>query len=116
MTIPTFNTPPDFRTTYIIDQHEGEALSIPGTKTLARIVASSKQTDGALAVFLFNGVMGDPAGFHYHKEAYDYFLVTKGKLKLWAGDNCRILEAGDFAYVPPVCLPAYHLQFIVAVN
>ncbi|KAF4985763.1 hypothetical protein FDECE_16332 [Fusarium decemcellulare] len=103
MTIPALNTPPDSRTSYVINQLEGETMSIPGTKSFVRILASSKQTDGAIAVFSLNGVGGDPAGFHYHKEAHDYFLVTKGRLQLWAGDKCRILEVGDFAYVPPVC-------------
>ncbi|KAG7139917.1 Quercetin 2 like protein [Verticillium longisporum] len=28
-------------------------------------------------------------------------MVTKGSLKLWNGDKCRIMGPGDFAYVPP---------------
>lgn len=102
--VPVCGTPPNERTTYIIDQLEGERVTIPGSKGVFRILASSKQTDGGIAVFSSGAVLSDAPGFHYHKEAHDVFLVTKGSLKLWSGDKCRILGPGDFAYVPPVSL------------
>ena len=66
------------------------------------MLASSKQTNGAMAVFTSDAVLADAPGFHYHREAHDVFMVTKGFLKLWAGDDCRILGPGDFASIPPV--------------
>ncbi|KAH7159519.1 RmlC-like cupin domain-containing protein [Dactylonectria estremocensis] len=101
MGIPIQKTPPNARTSYIIDQLEGERLTIPGSKGAFRILASSKQTDGGIAVFQSGAVLSDAPGFHWHNEAHDVFLVTKGYLKLWNGDKCRILGPGDFAYVPP---------------
>ncbi|KAI0593161.1 cupin domain-containing protein [Biscogniauxia sp. FL1348] len=101
MSIPVRTTPPDARTTYIIDQLEGERITIPGSKGAFRILASSKQTDGGIAVFQSGAVLSDAPGFHWHAEAHDVFLVTKGFLKLWNGDKCRIMGPGDFAYVPP---------------
>lgn len=56
-----------------------------------------------MAVFQSGAVLSDAPGFHYHNHAHDVFLVTKGYLKLWNGDKCRIMGPGDFAYVPPVC-------------
>lgn len=102
MSIPLHPQPPQARTNYIIDQLEGERLSIPGSKGSFRILASSKQTDGGIAVFSSGAALSDAPGFHWHQEAHDVFLVTKGFLKLWNGDKCRIMGPGDFAYVPPV--------------
>lgn len=102
MSVPVCNTPPDARTSYIIDQLEGERISIPGSKGVFRILASSKQTNGGIAVFSSGAVLSDAPGFHWHEEAHDVFLVTKGFLKLWNGDKCRVMGPGDFAYVPPV--------------
>lgn len=102
MGISVHSTPPDAQTSYIIDQLEGERLTIPGSRGVFRILASSKQTNGGIAVFSSGAVVSDAPGFHWHAEAYDVFLVTKGFLKLWNGDKCRIMGPGDFAYVPPV--------------
>ncbi|KAF6815880.1 cupin domain-containing protein [Colletotrichum plurivorum] len=101
MSIPVHSTPPDARTSYIIDQLEGERITIPGSKGVFRILASSKQTNGGIAVFSSGATLSDAPGFHWHAEAHDVFLVTKGYLKLWNGDKCRIMGPGDFAYVPP---------------
>ena len=38
----------------------------------------------------------------FHNGAHDTWIVTKGAVRLWAGDQSRILLPGDFAYVPPV--------------
>ncbi|KAL2818408.1 RmlC-like cupin domain-containing protein [Aspergillus cavernicola] len=95
------NHPPPSRTPYAIPQLEGERITIPGSKGTFRILASSKQTNGLMAVFQSGGVLSDAPGFHYHNQAHDVFLVTKGSLKLWNGDKCRLLGPGDFAYVPP---------------
>lgn len=102
MSIPIQATPPDSNAAYIIDQLEGERISIPGSKGVFRILASSKQTSGGIAVFTSGAVLSDAPGFHWHAEAHDVFLVTKGFLKLWNGDKCRIMGPGDFAYIPPV--------------
>jgi mannose-6-phosphate isomerase-like protein (cupin superfamily) len=86
---------------YIIPSYEGEAITIPGTKATFRILASALETNGQMSVFGQDGTLADPPGFHYHNHAHDVFMCTKGRLKIWAGDKCRILYPGDFAYVPP---------------
>ncbi|KAG2416018.1 hypothetical protein HFD88_007210 [Aspergillus terreus] len=93
--------PPPSRVPYAIPQLEGERLTIPGSKGVFRILASSKQTNGLMAVFQSGATLSDAPGFHYHNQAHDVFLVTKGYLKLWNGDKCRIMGPGDFAYIPP---------------
>lgn len=104
MSIPIQATPPDSNAAYIIDQLEGERISIPGSKGVFRILASSKQTSGGIAVFTSGAVLSDAPGFHWHAEAHDVFLVTKGFLKLYNGDKCRIMGPGDFAYIPPTVI------------
>lgn len=101
MSIPRVLQPLGKPTPYIIPAYEGESIAIPGTRGSIRILASAKETDGLISVFGYDGVTGDAPGFHYHNEAHDVFLCTRGRMKLWAGDRCRILSPGDFAYVPP---------------
>jgi len=101
MSIPRGTQPPDSQTSYVITQLEGERITIPGSKGVFRILTSAKQTNNKIAVFTSGAVLSDAPGFHYHNEAHDVFLVTKGYLKLWNGDQCRIMGPGDFAYVPP---------------
>jgi mannose-6-phosphate isomerase-like protein (cupin superfamily) len=105
MSISRQPEPPASQESYVIPQLEGERITIPGSKGVFRILASAKQTNNKIAVFTSGAVLSDAPGFHYHNEAHDVFLVTKGYLKLWNGDECRIMGTGDFAYVPPVSRP-----------
>ncbi|KAF2829924.1 RmlC-like cupin [Ophiobolus disseminans] len=99
--IPRTRLPLGKPSPYIISAYEGESITIPGTKSTFRILASAAETDGLISVFGMDGAVADPPGFHYHNHAHDVFMCTKGRLKIWAGDKCRILYPGDFAYVPP---------------
>lgn len=99
--------PPDTedKSSYVIDQLDGEALTIPGSKAVYRILTPKIQTlENTMSVFSSQGVLADAPGFHHHMEAHDVFIVTKGAMKLWAGDKCKILGPGDFAYVPPTVI------------
>lgn len=99
--IPRVPEPPGAPKPYIIPAYEGETITIPGTKSTFRILASAEETEGMMSVFGMDGAVADPPGFHYHNLAHDVFMCTKGRLKIWAGDRCKILHPGDFAYVPP---------------
>ena len=102
MVIPRLSEPPSGGGSYLICQLEGETISIPGSKGVFRILTSAKQTNGGIAVFQSDSVVADAPGFHYHNEAHDIFLVTKGFMKLYNGDRCLVMGPGDFASVPPV--------------
>lgn len=103
MSLPRVSLPPKEGGSYIVPQLEGEIISIPGSKSVFRILTSELQ-NGKFSVFAMEGALADAPGFHHHNEAHDIFMVTKGYLKVWNGDQCRILGPGDFASVPPVCL------------
>ena len=100
--LPISTTPPPNHESYLLDQLAGERITLPGSKGVFRVLASSAQTAGGIAVFTSGAVLSDAPGFHWHEQAHDVFLVTKGFLRLWNGDKCRVLGPGDFAYVPPV--------------
>ncbi|KAF2083761.1 RmlC-like cupin [Saccharata proteae CBS 121410] len=93
--------PPSNSTSYVIPQFEGELISIPGSKSVFRVLTSAVQTDDAFSVFSSGGVLADAPGFHHHEGAHDIFIVTKGFIKLWSGDRCKVLGPGDFGSVPP---------------
>lgn len=112
MAVPRLSEPPTDGSSYVIPQLEGELISIPGSKSVFRILASAIQTKGALSVFSSGSVLADAPGFHHHNEAHDVFLVTKGFLKLWNGDKCKILGPGDFASVPPVSRLGYNILIL----
>ncbi|KAI4632190.1 uncharacterized protein J4E87_001662 [Alternaria ethzedia] len=99
--LPRVSLPAGAPTPYLLPSHTGEHLTIPGTKAVFRILCSAAETNNTMSVFGQDGVLSDPPGFHYHNHAHDVFMCTKGRLKIWAGDKCRILYPGDFAYVPP---------------
>jgi len=99
--LPRVSLPAGAPIPYLLPSHTGEHLTIPGTKAVFRILCSAAETNNAMSVFGQDGVLSDPPGFHYHNHAHDVFMCTKGRLKIWAGDKCRILYPGDFAYVPP---------------
>ncbi|OAL50284.1 RmlC-like cupin [Pyrenochaeta sp. DS3sAY3a] len=99
--IPRVREPLGKPSPYIIPAYEGESITIPGTKSTFRILASAAETEGLMSIFGMDGTLADPPGFHYHNQAHDVFMCTKGRLQIWAGDKCHILHPGDFAYVPP---------------
>lgn len=98
---------------YVVPSYQGERLNIPGTKSTIRVLASAKETEGAMNVFHMDGVLGDPVGFHHHEEAHDIFICTKGYMKVWAGDQCRLLGPGDMCSVPPVSCIDHNRHFSI---
>lgn len=102
MALPRVSQPLGKPEPYILPSHSGETITLPGSKSVIRFLASAKETNGLMSVFQMDGVLGDLAGFHYHDKAHDVFMSTRGQIKIWAGDKCKILSPGDFCYVPPV--------------
>lgn len=94
---------------YVLEYLCGEVLYIPCTKSSFRLLVTGRETDNAFAVLGQGGIGNDPIGFHYHRDAHDIFLVVKGKINVWAGDQCRTLEPGDYASVPPNIVHQYQV-------
>ncbi|KAF7519299.1 hypothetical protein G7054_g13140 [Neopestalotiopsis clavispora] len=100
MSLLRVKTPPEDGSSYIIDRWDGETFTLPGSKGAFHMWASQKQTGNTFSVFGWDGPASDQ-GFHRHKITHDVFLLTEGRIKVYCGDDCKILEPGDFASVPP---------------
>ena len=103
MPVPILSEPPKkANESYVLPYFGGELITIPTSNSVMRLLVTGQETNGDFAVVTTGGIAGYPIGFHYHREAHDVFLCQRGKINVWAGDQCRTMEAGDFASVPPV--------------
>lgn len=87
---------------YTLQSLCGEIIYIPCSKSAMRLLVTGKETENAFALVGTGGSESPPIGFHYHREAHDVFLCLAGSINVWAGDQCRTMNSGDFASVPPV--------------
>jgi quercetin dioxygenase-like cupin family protein len=55
------------------------------------------------------GPKGRPIPLHVHEVEDEYFLCTHGQVQLWADGESRILNPGDFGYVPHGTIHSYGL-------
>ena len=94
---------------YVISSQDGEIIYIPLSKSATRLLVTGKETEDAFAIVGSGGSQGDPIGFHYHREAHDVFLCLQGAINIWAGDQCRTMEPGDFASVSPGAIHQYQI-------
>jgi len=86
---------------YVLPPDEGETWAIVGSRSIMRFLATGETTDNDFAVMQTRGGPTRPVMPHWHKEAHDVFLCTKGSMQVWAGDQSRILRPGDLASLPP---------------
>lgn len=71
-------------------------------------LAGGKETAGAFGVLNTDSPWSrGPIPMHYHEREYDTWLCTRGKLRVWCGDQSRILRPGDFGYVKPYDTHSY---------
>ncbi|CAK1358249.1 unnamed protein product [Cercospora beticola] len=109
-TLTTIDLPPSVPgRPYVISSQEGEIIYIPLSKSATRLLVTGKETDNAFAVVGSSGSQSDPIGFHYHRHTHDVFLCLKGKVNVWANDQARTMEAGDFASVTPGTIHQYQI-------
>lgn len=101
--LPRSSIPPyEAGKAYTLKALEGEVIYIPCSKSVLRLLVTGKETSNAFALVGTGGSHGAPIGFHYHREAHDVFLCLKGSCNVWTGEDCRTMQPGDFASVPPV--------------
>lgn len=71
-------------------------------------LAGGRETSGGFGVMICDAPWSTrPIPMHYHEREYDTWLCTRGKLRVWAGDQSRILRPGDFGYVKPFDTHSY---------
>ncbi|WP_277983276.1 cupin domain-containing protein [Sphingomonas faeni] len=86
----------------------GEGLSHLVAGQVIRTLAGVEQTAGGFGAVVAECPLDrSPIPMHWHEREHDTWLVTRGRLQVWADDQSRVLAPGDFAYVPPRVTHSY---------
>src|SRR4051794_34868610 len=94
---------------YVIEAGSGRAHVLLGE--VGRALAGAEETNGAMSVMALDGPKSErPIPLHYHDREFEFFYCLRGAVQLWADDESRVLQPGDFGYVPPGTLHAYQLR------
>src|SRR3954469_18574326 len=94
---------------YVIEAGSGRAHVLLGE--VGRALVGAEESGGAMSVMSLDGPRAErPIPLHYHDNEYEFFYVLRGAVQLWADDQSRVLQPGDFGYAPPGTLHAYQLR------
>ena len=92
---------------YILRHGESRITNLVAGQ-MVRTLADTASTKGGFgAVVLESTIDRQPIPLHYHEKEHDTWLCTRGRLRVWCGDESRILTDGDFAYVQPGDIHSY---------
>ena len=92
--------------TYVVRAGRGLRHLVGGE--MVYTLAGGTETAGAFGILLADSPQArGPIPMHYHEREYDTWLCTRGKLRVWAGDQSRVLRPGDFGYVKPYDTHSY---------
>jgi quercetin dioxygenase-like cupin family protein len=102
-------TLPGERVPYVIEAGSGRAHVLLGE--VGRALVGAEESGGAMSVMSLTGPRAPrPIPLHLHDGEYEFFYCLRGAIGLWADDEARVLQPGDFGYVPPGTLHAYQLR------
>jgi quercetin 2,3-dioxygenase len=99
---------PGQATPYVVPNGGGRAFLL--IDQVGRCLAGAEETGGAMAMMTLDGPAGRPIPLHFHNKEHEFFYCHRGPIQLWLGDESRILQRGDFGYVPPKAIHAYGLH------
>ncbi|KAJ9112616.1 hypothetical protein QFC19_000636 [Naganishia cerealis] len=100
--LPHFAAPLPAHKPYVLESDEGETITLVGSGSIMRYLATAKETDDQYAIVHTRARPDEPVPAHFHARTHDTFLCLRGTMKVWENDQCRILGPGDFASVPPM--------------
>lgn len=98
---------------YFLGAAEGDKLVM--FDQLFTLLATAAQTEREFDSFLTEGRPGQAVPAHFHALTHETFFVLEGAIRLWVDDQnghreTRILEAGDFGYVPKNTIHSYRIE------
>ncbi|HTU30053.1 MAG TPA: quercetin 2,3-dioxygenase [Solirubrobacteraceae bacterium] len=99
---------PGQATPYVLGDGGGRAFLL--IDQVGRCLAGAEETGGAMAMMTLEGPAGRPIPLHFHNQEHEFFYCHRGPIQLWLNDESRILQRGDFGYVPPKAIHAYGLH------
>jgi len=94
---------------------DGEGEKIVMFDQLFTQLVSGSVNDGQFDSFVSEGNPGRAVPAHFHAHTYETFFVLEGAVRLWVDDQhglreTRILEPGDFAFVPKNTIHSYRIE------
>lgn len=98
---------------YFLGAAEGDKLVM--FDQLFTLLVTAAQTEREFDSFLTEGRPGQAVPAHFHALTHETFFVIEGAIRLWVDDQnghreTRILEAGDFGYVPKNTIHSYRIE------
>lgn len=98
---------------YFLRNGEGEKVVL--FDQLFTLLVSGRLNEGQYDSFVSEGRPGRAVPPHFHARTYETFFVLDGAVRLWVDDQhgvreTRILEAGDFAFVPRNTIHSYQIE------
>lgn len=93
----------------------GEGEKIVMFDQLFTLLVSGQRNEDQFDSFISEGRPGQAVPAHLHKRTYETFFVLDGSVRLWLDDTngfreTRILEPGDFAFVPRNTIHSYRIE------
>ncbi len=88
-----------------LDDHEGEALRVMGTRATVKVDAD--ETGGALELVVIDAEEGSEVPPHRHPWAETYYMIS-GEMEVRIGARSDVLRSGAFATIPAPRGPQPH--------
>jgi quercetin 2,3-dioxygenase len=98
---------------YFLAKGEGEHAKL--FSDTFSVLLSGDETDGQFGIFTATCPVGDIIPTHAHSDTHETFFIIDGKVRVLVqlpdGQKVsRLLEAGDFGFVPAGLLHAYRVE------
>src|SRR5580704_19085433 len=98
---------------FFLSRGEGEHAKLFGD--LFTVLLSGDETDGQFGLIHSQSPAGDIIPTHAHADTHETFYVLEGKVRVFAADpagdkTSRLLEPGDFGFVPAGLAHAYRVE------
>jgi quercetin 2,3-dioxygenase len=98
---------------YFLKSGDGERSQV--FDHLVTVLVSADETDGQFGAFTFHQPAGELIPAHTHLTVHEFFYMTEGSFRIFLehGDGRqenRLLNTGDFAYIPAGTLHAYRAE------
>ncbi|KAJ3337663.1 hypothetical protein HDU93_000741 [Gonapodya sp. JEL0774] len=96
---------PQSAKTYIVRHLEGTTLQLGSS--IFRIPVTKNSSNGEIAFLSTADMVNAAVPPHFHAKAFETFFLVKGRVKLYANNEQRILLPGDFGAVPERTVHSY---------
>src|SRR5688572_25715725 len=98
---------------YVLRRGEGEHAML--FTDLFTVLLSGDETENQFGIVVSESPAGDIIPTHSHNSTHETFYVLEGKVRLFFEDTdgvqqTRLLDAGDFGYVPAGFAHAYKIE------